>query len=236
MIEPMKAKQSLKAAELQDGDIVCFQRATEGKDPKPSATDQESISHAINNLTFTNTNDSSTLSKSVDRIEDARLFYDFLLHKRIVRFHPHPRNGNPELKAAHPESTETFNLVLSSKHTYDQLAARVGERLGINPTHLRFWTANISNGAVKAAVKRNQGQNLHSILNPPYSTFSNSTPRQDALYFEVLDMSLSELDTKKGLKIVWLSEGITKEAILPIPIILIVASNKISGAIRSSRP
>lgn len=30
MIEPMKAKQSLKAAELQDGDIVCFQRASEG--------------------------------------------------------------------------------------------------------------------------------------------------------------------------------------------------------------
>lgn len=25
MIEPMKAKQSLKAAELQDGDIICFQ-------------------------------------------------------------------------------------------------------------------------------------------------------------------------------------------------------------------
>ena len=86
-----------------------------------------------------------------------------------------------------------------------------GERLGLNPTHLRFWTANISNGAVKAAVKRNQGQNLHNILNPPYPAFSNSTPRQDALYFEVLDMSLSELDTKKSLRVIWLSEGITKE-------------------------
>lgn len=32
MIEPMKAKQSLKAAELQDGDIVCFQKAIDGKD------------------------------------------------------------------------------------------------------------------------------------------------------------------------------------------------------------
>ena len=212
MIEPMKAKQSLKAAELQDGDIVCFQRATEGKDPKTSADEQESISHAINHLMLTNMNDSNTLSsKTVDRIEDARLFYDFLLHKRVVRFHPHPRNGNPELKAAHPQACETFNLVLSSKHSYDQFAARVGERLGLNPTHLRFWTANISNGAVKAAVKRNQGQNLHNILNPPYSTFSNSTPRQDALYFEVLDMSLSELDTKKALKVIWLSDGITKE-------------------------
>ena len=210
MIEPMKAKQSLKAAELQDGDIVCFQRATEGKDPKPTTADQESISLTFNRSTLANMNN-STSPKSADRIEDARLFYDFLLHKRIVRFHPHPRNNNPDLKTVHPETCETFNLVLSSKHTYDQFAARVGEKLGITPTHLRFWTANVSNGAPKAAVKRNQGQNLHGILNPPYSTFSNNTPRQDALYFEVLDMSLSELDTKKAIKVMWLSEGITKE-------------------------
>lgn len=26
MIEPLKAKQTLKVAELQDGDIICFQR------------------------------------------------------------------------------------------------------------------------------------------------------------------------------------------------------------------
>ena len=31
MIEPLKAKQSLKAAELQDGDIICFQRMHEKK-------------------------------------------------------------------------------------------------------------------------------------------------------------------------------------------------------------
>jgi hypothetical protein len=31
MIEALKAKQTLKAAELQDGDIVCFQRVHERK-------------------------------------------------------------------------------------------------------------------------------------------------------------------------------------------------------------
>lgn len=31
MIEGLKAKQSLKAAELQDGDIICFQRVHERK-------------------------------------------------------------------------------------------------------------------------------------------------------------------------------------------------------------
>jgi ubiquitin carboxyl-terminal hydrolase 7 len=31
MIDPMKAKQTLKAAELQDGDIVCFQKVSDSK-------------------------------------------------------------------------------------------------------------------------------------------------------------------------------------------------------------
>jgi ubiquitin carboxyl-terminal hydrolase 7 len=31
MIESLKPKQSLKAAELQDGDIICFQRTAEKK-------------------------------------------------------------------------------------------------------------------------------------------------------------------------------------------------------------
>lgn len=29
MIEPLKGKQTLKAAELQDGDIICFQRTSD---------------------------------------------------------------------------------------------------------------------------------------------------------------------------------------------------------------
>jgi uncharacterized protein with WD repeat len=31
MIEPLKGKQTLKAAELQDGDIICFQRTSDKK-------------------------------------------------------------------------------------------------------------------------------------------------------------------------------------------------------------
>lgn len=33
MIEPLKPKQSLKGAELQDGDIICFQQASDRKAP-----------------------------------------------------------------------------------------------------------------------------------------------------------------------------------------------------------
>jgi ubiquitin carboxyl-terminal hydrolase 7 len=214
MIEPMKAKQTLKTAELQDGDIVCFQRGSEGRGSEPRSTeaDRESISHLMHHqLTLTDADDRSISSKishsQLDRIEDARVFYDFLLHRRVVKFYPHPRTATPE--------QESFTLALSSKHTYDQFATKVGEKLNIDPTHLRFWTVNVTTGNPKATVKRGQSQNLQNILNPPYSTFSNNNQRADSLYFEVLDISLSELDTKKVMKVVWLSEGITKEVNLP---------------------
>lgn len=35
MVDPMKAKQTLKAAELQDGDIICFQKVSDTKHPVP---------------------------------------------------------------------------------------------------------------------------------------------------------------------------------------------------------
>lgn len=37
MIEPLKPKQSMKAAELQDGDIVCYQQATDPSVERPAA-------------------------------------------------------------------------------------------------------------------------------------------------------------------------------------------------------
>ncbi|RQM08622.1 hypothetical protein DH86_00000347, partial [Scytalidium sp. 3C] len=128
---------------------------------------------------------------------------------RIVRFVPHPTRG------VDPEKYEACNIVLNSKSTYDQVAAKVGETLGVDPTHIRFWTVHATTGNPKAAVKRNPTQNLHNILQPPYSTY-NGSQRADALYFEVLDISLSELDTKKALKVTWLSEGITKEEVFDI--------------------
>ena len=95
--------------------------------------------------------------------------------------------------------------------SYDQFSAKVGERLKVDPTHIRFSTVNTTTGKPKQIVKRNPNQNLWQILSPQFSTYNNSNQRNDALYYEVLDMSLSELDTKKILKVTWVSEGVTKE-------------------------
>ncbi|KAM5342649.1 hypothetical protein ACJ41O_013615 [Fusarium nematophilum] len=192
MIEPLKPKQSLKVAELQDGDIICFQRTTERK-PDRLALDKRSGDKPQQEVASTS-----------DRFEDAREYYDFLEHKRTVKFHPHPTRCD---QAQYPP----FELVLNSKITYDTLSERVGAQLGVQPTHIRFWTVNASTQNPKTPVRRGANPTLRQILNPMGSTALNSTQRNDAFYFEVLEMSLAELDTKKSIKLTLLSEGITKE-------------------------
>lgn len=192
MIEVLKAKQTLKAAELQDGDIICFQRVSERKSSGEVLAKIPRLGDK-----------SSEEPKRWDRFDDAKAFYDFLLYKRELRMEPHPRCEKVGL--------ESFSLILSSKVTYDQLAERVGAHLNVEPTHIRFFTANASTGAPKGAVRRVPNATLAQILNPQNYTQQSLQTKTNSLFFEVLDMSLAELDTKKSVRVTWLSEGITKE-------------------------
>jgi len=222
MVEAMTPKQSLKAAELQDGDIVAFQRVRAPKSPEPISSEfrqseptQESLSNptsedgkvselVADSYQVPQTTDTDGRS-GVKRVPysvpmaTAKDYYDFLLLKRTVTFCPVNRQPtNPK-----------FELVLSSKNTYEQIAARVADEVGAPATHLKFYIMN-SQGAARVPVKRNSSQALQSILSPPYSSYS-SPQKPNSLMYEVLEMSLAELETKKSFKINWISEGITKE-------------------------
>ncbi len=137
----------------------------------------------------------STISQS-GGYTNAREFYDYLCNRLMVRFVP---------KNAVNREEESFDLDLSRRMLYDQVAAKVGEHLKVDPTHLRFWSVNTATGNPKTVIRRTPPMNLHHIL-----TTQSIRPAM-ALYFEVLDLSLSELETKKLLKVTWLSEGISKE-------------------------
>lgn len=176
MIEPMKPKSTLHQAEIQDGDIVCFQQVL---------SEKQALSVA-----------------QAGGYTDAREFYDYLLNRKTVNFSP---------RFSTESENEIFKLDLSRKMSYEQFSAKVGEYLKVPPTHLRFSTVNSSTGKIKNPVKRNANQNLYQILSPQFGTYSNNNQRDDALYYEILDMSLSEMDTKKSLKISWVTEGMSKE-------------------------
>ena len=176
MIEPMKPRNTLGQAEIQDGDIVCFQKAV---------TEKES---------------SSILSAG--HCSDARDFYDYLLNRITVHFSP---------KTVTDAEREVFDLVLSRKTTYDQLAAKVSDYLKVEASHIRFASVHSTTGRPKATVKRQINTTLWNILRPNFAGYNNNNQRDDALIYEVLEMSVTELESKKSLKVILLSEGITKE-------------------------
>ncbi|KAL8868468.1 MAG: hypothetical protein Q9174_004972, partial [Haloplaca sp. 1 TL-2023] len=181
MIEPMKAKATLQQAEIQDGDIVCFQRTLSEKE-------------------------SSTIA-STGGYTDAREFYDYLLNRLSVTFTP---------KFTTESDEGVFSLMLSKKMSYDQFSAKVGEHLKVDPSHLRFTTIYSATGKPKQSIRRNQVASLNQILNPTIGTYANSNQRSDALYYEVLEMSLSELETKRNVRVTWLPEGVVKEELIDI--------------------
>ncbi|EWC45003.1 hypothetical protein DRE_06283 [Drechslerella stenobrocha 248] len=173
MIEPMKPKQTFAQAEIQDGDIICFQK---------QLPEKESIAKL-----------------PAGGYIDAKEFYDFLQNRVVMRL----------LLKRNLSENRTFDLEVNKRLNYDQFAAKVGEHLGVPATHLRFTTVAANTGMpTRSVVKR--GNSVLSLAQMMQSSYMQSV-RQDALYYEILDMSLSELETKKLIKLTWVSEGITKE-------------------------
>ncbi|CAI4211319.1 unnamed protein product [Parascedosporium putredinis] len=194
MIEPLKPKQSLKAAELQDGDIICFQRLLDPKSDKGVQEQRKLQDDRVTDLR----------KRTTDFFNTASEYYDFLCNKKTVKFCPHPSRCDENEYPA-------FELTMSCKATYDLVAERVGLILGVQPTHIRFWTVNSTTSNPKATVKRNPSNNLLAMLNTATYSQLQQNNRMDALFFEVLEISLDELEHKKSVKVTLLSEGTSKE-------------------------
>ncbi|GAM84050.1 hypothetical protein ANO11243_020410 [Dothideomycetidae sp. 11243] len=199
-VETMKPKQTLSQSELQDGDIVCFQKALSQEDT--TAVQQRSPSAYL----------------------EAPAFYDYLLNRIVVHFAPKP--AAPQSVTIEPADDAKFSLFLSKKDSYDNLAIKVAEHLSnaskttIHPTHIRFTTVNIQSQKPRAIVKRLPSATLTSILigtsSGAYTGYGYANQSPDSLYYEALEMSLADLEQRRMLKIMWLSEGISKEEQLDI--------------------
>lgn len=193
-IDVMKPKQTLGQSEIQDGDIVCFQKVLSSE--QIQALQQR---------------DSSAYT-------DATLFYDYLLNRIRIFFGPRPQAPQD---IALEEGSEEFELFLSRKDSYDTLAAKVAQHLSsiskseIGADHLRFTTVNAQSGKPRAAVKRMPTTTVHSILSGVgaggYGSYGYTNQSPDTLYYEVLEMSLADLEQRKTVKVNWLPEGVTKE-------------------------
>jgi ubiquitin carboxyl-terminal hydrolase 7 len=131
---------------------------------------------------------------------DAKDFYDYLLNRINVEFVPR----------ASESDSPSFTLTLSKKMAYDQFASKVAEHLKTDADHLRFTTVS-NNGKPKLPLKYNPNATLSTILFPNAYNYSAQTQRSDAFFYEVLDMSLKELEQRKPIKVTWLPDGLSKE-------------------------
>ena len=79
------------------------------------------------------------------------------------------------------------------------MAHRVGDYLKYDPLKLRFTSSNAQNGSPKALVKRSLNQSVADITQTNYYSQQPNV----ILYYELLDVSIIELETKKSLKVIW---------------------------------
>ncbi|KAL7416026.1 hypothetical protein BDY24DRAFT_406155 [Mrakia frigida] len=122
-------------------------------------------------------------------IPNAPNFYDHLQNRILTAFKPKGEDADPKA---------TFDVMLTRKMTYEQMAYKVSEALGgWDPLKLRFTSSAGNNNAPKGVIKRSLNQTVQEIL---HSTYQNPIAM---LYYEKLEVSIIELETKKSLKVTW---------------------------------
>ncbi len=79
------------------------------------------------------------------------------------------------------------------------MAHRVGDYLKQDPLKLRFTSSNPQSGTPKSIIKRSLNQSVADITGTNYYSQHPNV----IVYYELLDISIIELETKKSLKVVW---------------------------------
>ncbi|PVG02230.1 putative ubiquitin-specific processing protease 21 [Serendipita vermifera] len=126
-------------------------------------------------------------------------YYDFLQNRVVIHFKP-----RDEI-----DTDAGFDLVLSKKMTYEMMAQKVGDRLKHDHLKLRFTTTQ-PNGQPKQVLKRSLNQAVSEIIQTSY--LAHQTP---TILYELLDVPISELETKRSLKVVWVGMHNKEEATHP---------------------
>jgi ubiquitin carboxyl-terminal hydrolase 7 len=115
-------------------------------------------------------------------------YFDQLRNRQVVVF-------KPKSKEKEPDSPDV-ELILSKKMVYDVIVEKLGGKLNADPLKIRLSTnAALTN---KQYIKRSPTLTLQEML---HTGFYNPLPTPCILFYEVLEIPLSELEFKRYLKI-----------------------------------
>ncbi|EPY54271.1 ubiquitin carboxy terminal hydrolase Ubp21 [Schizosaccharomyces cryophilus OY26] len=165
MVDILDASSSFLKSEIQDGDIICFERNE----------DRSEVAHR--------------------QFGSALDIYDFLAHRLSVTFEP--RNGE--------DSDGTFDLELTTHTTYNEMAQAVGKVLDADPGYLQFTLAHLPSKTPRTVIRNPSKFTLQNAI--PYA-YAND--QHVVIFYEILDLSLSELEHKQLVQVHFISDGITK--------------------------
>ncbi|KAG0226956.1 hypothetical protein BGW42_003276 [Actinomortierella wolfii] len=127
-------------------------------------------------------------------------YFEYIFNRVTVEFRP---------KNSEDSSLETYTIELSKKSNYDQVAHALAEKLGVDHLHIQFTLASQPGGQPKTVIKRTPSLQLQEMLAPGYI---NQGSYPNVLYYEKLEMSIVELESKRQIKVTWLGVGMKEEA------------------------
>ncbi|OAQ27058.1 hypothetical protein K457DRAFT_1805530 [Linnemannia elongata AG-77] len=142
--------------------------------------------------------------KETEELEQRKLratvpqYFDYIHNRLMVEFKPKTDND------AH---LPTFLVELSKKNTYDEIAAVASAKLEIDPLFVQFTSSSVG-GVPKKVILKDTKLSLEEILSPGYVQGNEKT----TLFYQKLDMSIVELETKRMFKVTWLSPTLKKES------------------------
>ncbi|PKY24462.1 cysteine proteinase [Rhizophagus irregularis] len=173
-IVEMKLRSTFQQSDIQNGDIICFQKVL---------TEKEYV------------NQEHTIA---GRSWNIPHFYESLTLRIVVSFKPRWKYQN---------SKHEFDLILNKKWTYDQLTGVVSIHLNTDPLKLRFTTASF--GTPKDDIKHTTTQTISEMFQT-----ANLTQSAHILFYEMLDVSIVELEAKKFLKVAWLGNTVREKEVI----------------------
>ncbi|KAJ3210298.1 hypothetical protein HDU67_005417 [Dinochytrium kinnereticum] len=133
-------------------------------------------------------------------------YFENLQNRQVVVFKPKPK----ERDTARPD----VELVLSKKMVYDTVVQKLGERLGSDPEKIRLSTNSVANA--KQVIKRSPTLTLQEMLQTGYYSPMMAPA---VLYYEELEINLSELEFKRFLKVSFVDKSLKEVG--PIDLLLL---------------
>lgn len=133
----------------------------------------------------------------------AKSYYKFLRDRVLLTFRTHVDPDGKDIMET--ETKPDVSLWLSLSASYNYMAQMVGDKLGVDFTHLQFFSMH-PDGSVQRSIRRGTATVSHMISTPYRNHSSNRI-----LTYEVLRMSLAEYERNRLLHVTFLTEGLSQE-------------------------